>query len=236
LAIVALYLDWDWQGAEKEFKHALELNPSYANAHHWYADYLAVMKRYDEALARKNLALKLEPLVPFLQAHAGLPYYQMRRYDDAIDQFQKALDLEPNLHAAHYYLSWAYINKNMYEDSIEEIKEAIRLSGQSSEYLGLLSYAYSLAGKKSDARRVLEQLNELEKDRFVNPSGFIFAHMGLGDQERAMEYLQNSVESRDYSSLPWHLEDKIFDDLRSNPRFQEIIRKLNLPQKEKLQP
>jgi len=163
LALVALDLEWDWQEAEKRFQRALKLNPDYANAHSWYSHYLIIMGRYEEAIAESYLALKLEPVVPGFLAGPGVPYYLMRRYDEAIDHFQKALDLEPNLHRTHYLLGLLYIHKHMYEDAILEIEEAIQSSGPSSLYLGSLSYVYSLAGKKSDALKVLEQLKELEK-------------------------------------------------------------------------
>ena len=164
IGLVAAELEWDWQTAEKEFKQAIRLNPAYANAHHWYGDYLNAMGRYDEAITQKNLAIKLEPLVPYFQASAGTPYVYMRRYDDAIDQFRKALDLESNFHAAHNYIGAALILKHMYDNAIPELEKAITFSGSSPHYLGALSYAYSLAGRRSDALKVVEQLKELEKN------------------------------------------------------------------------
>ena len=230
LANVALFYEWDWPEAEKGFKRALELNPSYSTARHWYGDYLMIVGRYEEAIAQKNLALKREPFVPYFYASSGIPLYIMGRYDDAIDQFRKALDLDPNFHAAHYYLSRAYIHKHMYEDAIVEIKEAIKFSGQSPEYLGFLSFTYSLAGKKSDALEVLEQLKELEKNRFVSSIGFIYAYIGLGDRQKTFEYLQKGVESHDSPFLLGIIKEEVFNDLRSDPRFLEIVRSMNLPQ------
>ena len=230
LAYVACELEWDWQEAEKEFKLALDLNPSYANAHHWYGDFLNFVGRYEEAIAQKNLALKLEPLVPYFQASAGNAFFIMRRYDEAIDQFRRSFDLEPNFHIAHYFVGQAYINKNMYEDAIEEIKKAIEFSSQSPQYLGTLSYAYSLAGNKSEALKVLEKLRELEKNRFVTSIAFAYAFLGLGDKERAIGYLQNCARSRDFPPLPLLIKDEIFDGISSDPRFQEIVRKMNFPE------
>jgi len=230
LAVINAWLEWDWQGAEKEFNHALRLNPSYANTHQWYGTYLIIMKRYEESIAELNLALEQEPFSPFIRVAAGNTYWHMRSYDVAIDQYRKALKLEPNFHAAHSYLGLAYISKHMYADAIEEFKEAIKFSGQSPEYLGYLSLAFSLAGKKTDARKVLEQLKELEKNRFVSSICFSLAYIGLGDKEKAFEYLQKSFDARDCPNLPWGMNLEIIDDLRSDPRFQEIERKLNLPQ------
>jgi serine/threonine-protein kinase len=230
LGLVNGWLEWDWQGMEKEFSLALELNPSYANAHQWYGDYFTITERYEEAIAEKNRAVELEPLMPYIRISAGMPYTFMRLYDEAIDQFQKALELEPNFHAAHYNLGVAYIFKHMYEDAIQRIEEAIKFSGQSPGYLGFLSLAYSLAGKKSDAQKVLDKIKGLDKNSYVNSSAFIYAYIGLGDQEKAIEYLQKSFNAHDYPDLPWAMKSEIYDELRSDPRFQEIIAKLNLPQ------
>ena len=188
------------------------------------------MRRYEEAIAQKNLAIKLEPLVQYFQTSAGMPLLTMRRYDEAIDQYRKALNLEPNFHAARFQLGEAYLYKNMYEDAIQEIKEAVRFSGQSPHYLGTLSYAYSLAGKKSEAREILQQLKKLGESRFVSSLGFIYAYLGLGDREKAIEYLQRSVESRDVTFLPGEINLEAFDDIRSDPRFKEIVRKMNIPE------
>jgi len=157
-------------------------------------------------------------------------HFDAGQYDEAINQIQRALNLEPNFLIALAYLGWNYIAKHQYEDAIRELQKAVRLSGQSSEYLGLLSYAYSLAGKKGDALEVLGKLKEIGGNRFVDSSGFIYAYIGLGDKEKAIEYLQKSFETRDYLVLPVILPDRIFDDIRSDPRFEEIVEKMNLPQ------
>ena len=203
---------------------------------HWYGDYLMLISHYEEAITQKNLAIKLEPLVPYFQTSAALPYSLNRQYDKAVDQFQKALNLEPNFHAAHFLLGQAYLYKYMYEDAIQEIEEAIKFSGPSPQYLGTLSYAYSLAGRKSDALKVLEELKELEKNRFISSIGFIYSYIGLGDHEKAIQYLQKSYESHDTPSLPSFIKEKIFDDIRSDPRFQEIVRNMNIPENSQAQP
>ena len=230
LAGVAILLEWNWQAAENEFKEAIRLNPQYTNTHHWYGFYFLFMKHYEKAIEQWNLVLEQDPLVPYYQAAAGLPYYYMHRYDEAIDQYQESLVLDPNFHAARYYLGWAYIGKKMYEEAIEEIKEAIKLSGESSAYLGSLSYAYSLAGNRGEALKLLEQLKKIEKNRFVGSLGFIYANLGLGDRKKTIAYLQKSVESRDEPSLPLLRNEVFFDDIRSDPRFKEIVLKMNFPE------
>ena len=223
VALVALWYEWDWQGAEKGFKHAIELNPSYANAHHWYSECLMNTGRYDEAVAEKDLALKLEPLAPYFHATAGQPFYFMRRYDEAIALFRKALQFDPSSHASHFYLGMSYIHKSMYEDAIQELQETVKLSDQYPIYLGNLCAAYSLAGRRKEALIVLEQLKELDKTRFVSSSSFAVAYLGLGDKEKAIDYLQKSYSSRDYPSLGFIRDDQLFDGIRSDPRFQNIV-------------
>ena len=126
----------------------------------------------------------------------------MRQYNKAIDEFRKVLDQEPNYPRAHYHLAWALIHKNIYEDTIREMEKAIEFSEPSPDYISSLSYAYALAGRKSDAREKLEELKEQDKNSFVSSYWFAQAYLGLGNREKAMEYLQKSVKSHDYPALP----------------------------------
>ena len=230
MADIASEIEWDWQTAEKEFKQAIKLNPRYANAHHWYGDFLNMVGRYEEAITQKTLGLKLEPAVPIYQATAGNAYHLKRQYDEAIRQYRMTFDLEPNFHIAHYFLGETYMDYKMYENAIEEITNAIKFSDRSPQYLGALSLAYSLAGRKKEAEKLLEELIELERNRFVSSIAFIYAYLGLGNQDKAIKYLQKSVESRDFPNLPVVIKFEIFDGLRSDPRFKEIERKMNFPE------
>jgi tetratricopeptide (TPR) repeat protein len=226
-ACVALYYEWDWEGAEKWFKRAIRLKPQYANAHVWYGGFLIAMERYGEALDEINRALNLEPASPAYHAMAGYPLYFMGRYDDAIEWYEKAIDLEPSS-TFHWYLGNAYLQKNMYEEAILAFDEANKLSDQ--RYLAELCVAYSRTGKREEALKKLDRMRELEKERYVNPAEFAVAYAGLGDQVIALEYLQNSIETREYVSFPQLRLDPIFDGIRNDPRFQDIVAKLNLPQ------
>jgi tetratricopeptide (TPR) repeat protein len=139
-AMVAVYYEWDWEGGEKGFRRAIQLNPQYANAHVWYGGLLIAMERFDEAVNEINRALKLEPLSPACHAMAGFPLYFMRHYDDAIEKYKKAIELESSS-TFHWYLGNAYLHKNMYKEAIGEFKEANALSGQ--KWLPELCLAYS---------------------------------------------------------------------------------------------
>jgi len=229
-AFVALYYEWDWAEAEIGFKRAIELDPYYAAAHHWYGDYLIAIEHYDEAVEEMNLALKSEPLSPILHIAAGYTSYFQRHYDEAIAMFQKAVDLEPYSDAFHHNLGLAFLGKQMYGEAIQEFETANRLAGQKSSYgLSLLCTAYYSAGKRDKALRILEQMKELEKERFVRYLDFAIAYTGLGDKENALKYLQKSFESHDNPSFFMWTTAPIWDGIRTDPLFEEMLRKLNLP-------
>ena len=154
----------------------------------------------------------------------------MRQYDKAIDQLRKVLDLEPNFHRAHYHLAWALMHESMYESAIREMQKAIEFSSPSVDYISGLGYAYALAGRTGDAVKILEELKEKKKNGFISSYWLSQVYIGLGNRGKAMEYLLKSVESHDFPSLPIGINDPIFDDLRSDPRFKEIKRRMNLPQ------
>jgi Flp pilus assembly protein TadD len=155
----------------------------------------------------------------------------MRRYDESMELSRKALDLEPSSHAAHNLLAASYMQKHMYENAVQEQQEAIRLSGQSPMYIGELCALYSLAGRRSEALKVLDQLKQLEKKKYVTSMSFVFAYIGLGNKEKAMEYLEKSYDTRDFPVFCYQKVDPIFDSVSSDPRFQEIVRRMNFPEK-----
>jgi len=230
LAVLALHFEWDWQKAKEEFEHAIDLDPKYANAHHWYGEYLMVAERYEDAIAQTNLAFNLDPDSPQLRVGAGFPLLLSGRYDEAITLLQEAVNLEPNFHANHIALGFAYIFKHQYEIAIQEIEEAIRLSSrQIPRYLAILCMVYSLTDRKDQAQEVLGELKELAKKRFLSSFAFAGAYIGLGDKEKAIEYLQKSAATRDFPSFPWEISWPFFDEIREDARFQQIRLDLNLP-------
>src|SRR5712691_2752197 len=166
LAWTKLVFDWDWSGAESEFKRAIELNPGYAVAHHWYAECLAGMERYDEALAEIKRAQESDPLSLIISAVVGWILYFDRQYDQAIVQFQKALELDPNFWVAHWCLGQPYEQKAMFAEAVAEFQKAIDLSAGSPLALAALGHAYAVSGKTTEAQRVLNELKESSKRRY----------------------------------------------------------------------
>jgi tetratricopeptide (TPR) repeat protein len=169
LAIVKANDDCDWSGGEREFQRAIALNPDYAMAHMWYGFTLASMGRFDEAIDEAKRALELDPLSLNINWFLGLVYLFARQYDQAIEQYRKALELDPNFFVLHAFLGVAYVHKSMYKEGIAEFEKAVAIS-PSNMSLALLGYGYAAAGRRVEARKVLDQLNELSKAKVCSSS------------------------------------------------------------------
>jgi tetratricopeptide (TPR) repeat protein len=227
LGFALLHGDWDWQKAKSEFLLAISLKPNYSIAHVYYARYLTLLSRFEEAFAEIRRAREIDPHSPLVNWLEGLAYYWAGHFDEAIAAERKAIDLEPNAYYAHQMVGWSCMWKNAFDDGIREFQEAVRLSGDEPYHIACLGAAYGLAGKRSEALRLLERLKELAKKKYIPSHAFVIVYVGLNDQERALEYLQKGYDDRDiYMSIK---VDPIFKTLRTNPRFQEIVRKMNFP-------
>ena len=225
LAYVKSVYDWDWSGGEKEFQRAIELNPSYGTAHELYGLALGIAGRSEQDIAEGKRALEIDPVSPDFNRSLGLAFYSARQYDQAIEQYQKALDLDPNLTIAHANLGTAYLAQSKYKEGIAEIEKGLAISPGNAGYLSVLGYAYAVAGRRAEALKVLDQLSELSKQKYVRPAFMARIYVGLGDKDKAFEWLEKDYDER---SLPFILVDPIFDPLRSDPRFQDLLRRMNL--------
>ena len=227
LAYVKFWYDWDWAGAEAEFHRALEISPGYATAHQWYAEYLRLMGRQEEAIVENRKALELDPLSLIINMESGLPFYSERRFDEAIPYFRKTLEMDPNFGLAHCVLGWAYEGKSQYPDAINELETALRLD-DSVPVLSALAHAYALAGRQTDAKRVLDQLQERAKKHYVSPFFLATVFVGLNENERALDSLDAAYAHHDWVLL-WVNAGHSLDPLRSQPRFVDLLQRLNLP-------
>ena len=229
---IKLAYDWDWLGAEADLKRGLELNPKYPTAHQWYASYLVQMGKFDLAKQEIEQAQQLDPLSPIISSNAGLYSYFEHRYDDAIAQYQKTLEIDPAFWVAHHYLGLAYAKKGMHDQAISELRNSLYSPGtgplkdgaveNDPEIAASLGYAYGLAGRRADAEAILNRLRILSQRRYVSGLYFAIVYTGLGDNERAIEYLNKAFESR-HPGLVLIRVDPIFDNLRSDKRFQELV-------------
>ena len=227
LASVKRDFDWDWVGAEKEFRRAFELNPSYASAHRWCANLFNALGRREEALAEMKKAQELDPLSLITNADLGRTFYFARQYDQSLEQFRKTLDMDPNFAVAHLWLGQVYEQKGMYEEAISEFQKGMSLSG-GSIYLARLGHAYAMGGRRGEAQIVLNRLKDQSKQEYVSPYDIGVIYAGLGENKQTFAWLERAYEERSLW-LSYLKADPIWDPLRSDPRFQDLLRRVGLP-------
>ncbi len=231
LALASLLYDWNWQTAENEFKQAIALGPNYGPAHQWYAVYLIAMGRHEEALAENERAEKLEPLSLTIISNFGWILYNARQYDQAIERCRKALEMDPNFALAHIYLGRAYLGKGMYAEAVAEFEKSSPLFVTGNKRSPELGYVYAVAGKRSDALKELDQYKKRWKRTGLPGFPYYVAvtYVGLGETDQAFAWLQKAYEE----NYPWLIFLKVeprLDPLRSDPRFQDLVRRIGLPQ------
>jgi TolB-like protein/Flp pilus assembly protein TadD len=228
LAYVKFSYDWDWSGAEAEFKRAIALNPNYATAHQWYGQFLRLMGREKEAIAEEEKSLNLDPLSLIINVEAGLPYFYLDRYDEALQHYRKALEMEPNFALAHHDIGWVLEAQGKYPEAIEEFERAVQISDVAALW-SALGHAYGMAGRKQDAIRVLRRLEELSKKHYVAPTYESTVYLGLGEYDRAMDLLEKSYDERCWGML-WFRIGHNLKPLRGTPRFEKLLQKMNFPE------
>lgn len=219
LAFIKTYYDHDESGAEIEFKRAIELDPNYATAHHWYSEYLAMRGQEQEAMIEIKRAQELDPLSPVINTTLGERLYLARRYDEAIRQLQKTLEFAPDFGPAHYTLGLAFEQKGMYEEAIFELRRARDTSGNSQNVLASLGHTLALAGQKSAAHKILGEL--LAKDDPV-PYAIAVIYQGLGEKQQTIGWLKKVKDKKDALDMMLKLDPRM-DNLRDEPGFQELL-------------
>ncbi len=228
LAYFNLYHAWNWAEAENEFKKAIELNPNYATAHDWYSYYLMAMGRFDDAWKEVNRAHELDPLSVTISTDIGFNYYYRRSYDEAINQLRATLSVSPKFPLAHLWLGRAYQQKKMYSEAIDEFnKTDAALPGWIVTIAGM-GHAYGEWGHQAEAKQVLVRLNEMAREKYVTPYGVALVYAGLGDKDQAFAWLNKAVAGRSHW-LVWLNRDPRWDRIRSDPRFDDLRKRVGLP-------
>ena len=217
--------DWDFPSAGKEFQRALELNPGYATAHHWYAWHLSLLGRYDEAIEEMRKAENLDPLSLIINADLAEILLLAHSYDESIRQSRKTIEMDPNFALAHNQLGQAYLQKQLSDEAITELQKAVQLSAGSPTCLANLARAYASSGKKSEAAKLLSDLKRRSSPRYSHAPEIAVVYAALGDKNQAMTWLEKGYEER---FNPGVLLRPGFDPLRSDPRFQEVVRRIGL--------
>jgi len=229
LAWVKTFYDYDFASAQREFRRAIELNPSHATAHTWYGLFLGMMGRQKEAYDEIKRAIRLDPHSMANQV-LGLTLLSEHRFDEAIVQFEEALDLDSSFAPAHFWgLCNAYSFKSLHEQAIAAAKKAVELSGGGTLFVLILGEVYAAAGSCKDAHNILSQLRQEREERYVTPYGVARIYAALGDKSEAPRWLEAAYREHT-GHLVWLKRDPRVDNLRTDPRFQDLLRRMNFPQ------
>jgi TolB-like protein/DNA-binding winged helix-turn-helix (wHTH) protein/Flp pilus assembly protein TadD len=227
LAFCLGVFEWNWDAAEKEYLRAIALNPGYATAHQWYAVHLSALGRFDEAITELRKAVSLDPLSLIISADLADVLVAAHRYDESIEQSRKTIDMDPNFAIGHYELGQALTQKKTYDAAITELQKANELSGGDATCLAGLAYAYSASGRADEAFKLLNELKRRRNHRLHYAANEALIYAGLGENDRAMALLEEAYKER-FDTLI--LQSSAFDPLRSDPRFQDLMRRIGLPQ------
>jgi TolB-like protein/DNA-binding winged helix-turn-helix (wHTH) protein/Tfp pilus assembly protein PilF len=226
LAFVLDGFDWDLDAGGKEFRRAIDLNPSYATAHHWFAWHLSLLGRYDEAVAEMSKAESLDPLSLIINADLAELLVLAHSYDESIQQSRKTIEMDPNFAMAHNQLGQAYLEKRMYGEAVTELQKGVQLSGGSPTCIANLARAYAASGKRNEAIKLLSDLKKRSNPSYSYGSEIATIYASLGDKDQAMNWLEKAYEER---FNPGVLMRPGFDPLRSDPRFEDLIRRIGFP-------
>jgi eukaryotic-like serine/threonine-protein kinase len=227
LGSVKLYSDWNFPAAESEFKRAIELNPNYSLAHSDLSCYYKALRRYPEEIAEAKRGQELDPLSAFSNMELGEAFYQSRRYDESIEQIKKTLELEPHFFVAYHVRARAYEQKKMYAESVADCQEWVKIFQDDPIALASLAHVYATMGKRREAQDIIGKLLETSKQRYFSPYWIAVAYAGLGDNDQAFHYFEKAFEDR-YFLIIWINSDPRFDNIRSDPRFADLVRRVGL--------
>jgi tetratricopeptide (TPR) repeat protein len=227
-----LLFDLDWRGSEAEFRRGLELSPNYANAHHWYAELLLDWGRFDESIRESYVARELDPMSAMMNSALASRLCAAHRCSDGVGDAMLAVELDPNLPLAHSILAELYLAQGQAEKSIVETQKAVRFSGGNPNFLAELAYVYAVSGDRENARKILSSLSAKSKTGYVAPYQLAAAYTALGDKRHALAKLYEAYEEHS----PWldnlyldSLEGGRLIDLRTEPRFVELLRRIGPP-------
>jgi Tfp pilus assembly protein PilF len=229
LGNVLLVFEWDFAAAEREFRRAIDLNPAYPYAHQWYAELLYATGRYDESIQENRKSVELEPFTPALQVNLGLSLLFANRLAESEQQMRKTIELDPNYPIAHYGYAQTLILQKRFDEVVAEMEQVVRLIPESSYYRGYLGYAYAKAGKTMEARRILGQLIEDAKTKYVSWLGIADIYAGLGEKDHSFAALELAYQQGDTRMNTIRARIELDSMWATDPRFAELLKKIGLP-------
>jgi tetratricopeptide (TPR) repeat protein len=225
LGLVKMQYDWDWTGAEEEFKRAMSQGTEADVARPLYAWYLMALGRVEEAQISMQRVVDEQPLDDFSIWTLGLSYYLGRKPDQGVEQFRRAIAVEPRSYWSHMLLGWTYEQQGKYSDAIAELNKAIRIT-DNPQVAASLAHAYALSGQRAEAHRALTELLDEANRRYVSPYDIATVYAGLGNTEEAFNWLEKAYEDRSGWLAWWLRVDPKFDRLRADPRFVDLLRRV----------
>ena len=226
---IALYYDWDWKKAKESLEKSIELNPNYSYGYHGLAWYWVVAGRLENAIDTMKTAMKLDPLSHVFNCSLATMYWYSGQYDKALEQRKKSLELAPGFVTALIGQAEQYLSMSMYQQAIESIQQAIDIGGRTPRLVALLGKAYVLSGMTSEAEILLRELQEKDWNEYVSPIYFAEFYANLGDIDEAFEWLNKAYEKR-YPMMPFLRVDSSLEPLRSDPRFDRLLKQMNYPE------
>lgn len=227
LGYIKFTYDWDWTGAEEEFKRAIALNPGYDNAHHWYSHELMALGRTDEAIAEAKRALELSPSETVMNEHMGWTYLMARDYDRAIQGARKAIELDPNFLLAHRVLGLAYQYKGQHDEAIAEFTRGVEISHGDPVAKAFLARSYAAAGQKDKATQILNELLGIAAKQYMPPAEIAATFTALGRNDEAFAWLDKAYDER-AAALVYLKINRDYDPIRADPRFQNLLQRMHL--------
>ncbi len=228
LASISYVYDWDWPLAEKEFQRAIELNPNYATAHHWYAYYCFSRNLIEKGLQEIRMAQQLDPHSLIIQNDVGQLLYEARRYDEAIEEERRTLEMDESLSWPHLWLGLSYLAKEQNPEAIAELQTHVRLSGGDPGAMAMLGMAYARTGRVAEAKQVLQEIRALPVGKYDSRAEIAFLFEALGLKDEAYAWLERIFSDRPTPLKSLHVLPYL-DPLRSDPRFQDLQRRVGLP-------
>ena len=219
--------EYNWDGAEREFKRAIELNPNYATAHHWYGIFLSRVGKLDKSLHEASKAQLLDPLSPQIAVSLGFVYDGMKKYDLAESLMRKVLEVEPNFLTARGCLQLVYLHTGRHSEAETEVREILRLSNGLPWVKAWMAAGFAFAGRKEEARTILDEVKALPLETYVGAQPIVYAYVGLGEKEKAVELIEREYETR-ASWLPQLAQDPLLASIRLEPRVIEVLKKIGL--------
>lgn len=225
LGVIKMQYEWDWSGAEQEFKRAIALDSAHNAGHQLYGWYLIAVGRFEEAQAEMKHALEADPLEDFNLWELGLCFYFTRQYEPAVEQYRRAIGVEPNSHWSHLLLGWALEQQGKFPTAITELKAARRLN-DNPQVSASLAHAYAVSNEPVEAQKILAELLDTAKRRYVSPYDVATVYAGLGDKQETLAWLERALEDRSGWLALWLKVDPKFDAFRSEPRFRDLLRRI----------